>query len=91
MNKFKGITSEAGGVATDNYKGLALEPEVAFLQIAVMIDAALIFSVVDREELSDTSDYILFTAKKYAEAACEALSEEKNKELQTMFGGASHE
>ncbi|HCG2927101.1 TPA: hypothetical protein NJV01_004274 [Escherichia coli] len=51
------------------FKGLTLEPETAFHQIAVMIEAGLIISVTDIEEKSDLGDCIFYLAKQYAEAA----------------------
>lgn len=54
---------------TPSFKGLTLEPETAFRQIAAMIETGLIISVIDMEEKSDLGDCILFLAKQYAEAA----------------------
>lgn len=51
------------------FKGLTLEPETAFRQIAAMIETGLIISVIDMEEKSDLGDCILLLAKQYAEAA----------------------
>ncbi|EPL9735142.1 hypothetical protein L3182_002891 [Citrobacter freundii] len=51
------------------FKGLTLEPETAFHQIAVMIEAGLIISVTDGEYHSDLGDCIFILAKQYAEAA----------------------
>ncbi|EBS2695456.1 hypothetical protein ZQ65_13935 [Salmonella enterica subsp. enterica serovar Newport] len=51
------------------FKGLALEPEIAFRQIAALIEAGLIISVIDGEDKSDLSDCIFILAKLYAEAA----------------------
>ncbi|EHZ4477275.1 hypothetical protein K5X09_002617 [Salmonella enterica] len=51
------------------FKGLTLESETAFHQIAVMIEAGLIISVTDGEDHSDLGDCIFILAKQYAEAA----------------------
>ncbi|MGF2418319.1 hypothetical protein ACQUTE_17465 [Citrobacter freundii] len=51
------------------FKGLTLEPETAFRQIAAMIETGLIISVIDIEEKSDLGDCIFYLAKQYAEAA----------------------
>ncbi|MDM3296359.1 hypothetical protein [Citrobacter sp. Cc139] len=51
------------------FKGLTLEPETAFRQIAAMIETGLIISVIDIEEKSDLGDCIFCLAKQYAEAA----------------------
>lgn len=51
------------------FKGLALEPEIAFHQIAAMIETGLIISVIDMKVESDLSDCIFILAQKYAEAA----------------------
>ncbi|HIB1551516.1 TPA: hypothetical protein ACWV58_002737 [Salmonella enterica subsp. enterica serovar Muenchen] len=51
------------------FKGLTLEPETAFRQIAALIEAGLIISVTDGEDHSDLSDCIFILAKRYAEAA----------------------
>lgn len=51
------------------FKGLALEPEIAFRQIAALIEAGLIISVIDEEDKSDLGDCIFILAKRYAEAA----------------------
>lgn len=51
------------------FKGLTLEPETAFHQIAALIEAGLIISVTDGEDHSDLSDCIFILAKQYAEAA----------------------
>ncbi|EIP3426955.1 hypothetical protein LSE82_005893 [Salmonella enterica] len=51
------------------FKGLALEPEIAFRQIAALIEAGLIISVIDGEDKSDLGDCIFILAKRYAEAA----------------------
>lgn len=56
------------------FKGLSLEPEIAFYQIAALIEAGLIISVIDEEDKSDLSDCIFILAKRYAEAAHEAAS-----------------
>ncbi|EIJ1057268.1 hypothetical protein LH751_003864 [Salmonella enterica] len=46
------------------FKGLTLEPETAFRQIA-----ALIISVTDTNDKSDLSDCVFILARQYAEAA----------------------
>lgn len=51
------------------FKGLSLKPEIAFHQIAALIEAGLIISVIDEEDKSDLSDCIFILAKRYAEAA----------------------
>ncbi|HIB1529917.1 TPA: hypothetical protein ACWV6C_005578 [Salmonella enterica subsp. enterica serovar Muenchen] len=51
------------------FKGLTLEPEIAFRQIAALIEAGLIISVTDGEDHSDLSDCIFILAKRYAEAS----------------------
>lgn len=51
------------------FKGLSLEPEIAFHQIAALIEAGLIISVIDEEDKSDLSDCVFILAKRYAEAA----------------------
>lgn len=38
------------------FKGLSLEPEIAFRQIAAMIETGLIISVIDMKDHSDLSD-----------------------------------
>lgn len=53
----------------ETFKNLTLEPEIAFHQIAVMIESGLIFSAVDREDSSDMSDCIFHLAMQYAETA----------------------
>lgn len=64
----------------NTFKGLTLEPETAFRQIAAIIEAGMIISVVDSEESPDLSDCIFCIAKKYAEAAHQAQMEDrKNK------------
>lgn len=57
------------------FKGLTLEPETAFRQIAAMIETGLIISVIDIEEKSDLGDCIFYLAKQYAKAAQENESE----------------
>ncbi|MCB2245357.1 hypothetical protein KTQ81_00085 [Salmonella enterica subsp. diarizonae] len=62
------------------FKGLTLEPETAFRQIAAIIEAGLIISIIDSEESPDLSDCIFCVAKKYAEAAHQAeMENRKNK------------
>lgn len=51
------------------FKGLSLEPEIAFRQIAALIEAGLIISVIDGEDKSDLSDCVFILARQYAEAA----------------------
>ncbi|EMR8085673.1 hypothetical protein QBO93_001709 [Citrobacter freundii] len=51
------------------FKGLSLEPEIAFRQIAAMIETGLIISVIDIKDQSDLSDCIFHLARQYAEAA----------------------
>lgn len=45
------------------FKGLPLEPETAFRQIAAMIETGLIISVIDIEEKSDLGDCIFYLGK----------------------------
>ncbi|EBZ1027023.1 hypothetical protein D7O18_20525 [Salmonella enterica subsp. enterica serovar Muenchen] len=69
----------------NTFKSLALEPEIAFRQIAVMIETGLIISVIDSEESPDLSDGIFCIAKKYAEAAHQAQMEDrKNKNARSV-------
>lgn len=66
------------------FKGLTLEPETAFRQLAVIIEAGMIISVVDSEDSSDLSDCIFYIAKKYAEAAHQAeMENRKNKDARS--------
>ncbi|EAA5550912.1 XRE family transcriptional regulator [Salmonella enterica subsp. enterica] len=53
----------------EHFKGLSLEPEIAFHQIAAMIETGVIISAIDSIDDSDLSDNIFYLAKKYAEAA----------------------
>lgn len=53
----------------NDFKGLSLEPEIAFHQIATMIEAGAIISVIDLIDDSDLSDNIFYLTQKYAEAA----------------------
>lgn len=74
----------------NTFKGLTLEPETAFRQIAAIIEAGMIISVVDSEESPDLSDCIFCIAKKYAEAAHQAQMEDrKNKNARSE--DVSHE
>lgn len=74
----------------NTFKGLTLEPETAFRQIAVIIEAGMIISVIGDEESPDLSDGIFCIAKKYAEAAHKAQMENrKNKNTHSVE--ASHE
>ncbi|ECO0851690.1 hypothetical protein AA073_20500 [Salmonella enterica subsp. enterica serovar Newport] len=64
----------------NTFKGLTLEPEVAFRQIATIIEAGMIISVIGDEESPDLSDCMFCVAKKYAEAAHQAqMDNRKNK------------
>lgn len=56
------------------FKGLTLEPETAFRQIAALIEAGLIISVTDTNDKSDLSDCVFILAKHYAEAAHKSAS-----------------
>ncbi|EGI5342401.1 helix-turn-helix transcriptional regulator [Salmonella enterica subsp. enterica serovar Sandiego] len=62
---------ETTGVKTEltTFKGLTLEPETAFRQIAALIEAGLIISVTDTNDKSEISDCVFILAKRYAEAA----------------------
>lgn len=56
------------------FKGLTLEPETAFRQIAALIEAGLIeagliISVTNTNDKSDLSDCVFILARQYAEAA----------------------
>ncbi|ENU8217518.1 hypothetical protein ACE2LV_004974 [Salmonella enterica] len=51
------------------FKGLTLEPETAFRQIAALIEAGLIIQVADKNDNSDLSDCVFILARQYAEAA----------------------
>lgn len=62
------------------FKGLTLESETAFRQIAVMIESGLIFSAVDGEDSSDLSDCIFHLAMQYAEAAHDYARESRKNE-----------
>ncbi|HGG5994870.1 TPA: hypothetical protein ACJG4C_003900 [Salmonella enterica subsp. diarizonae serovar 61:r:z53] len=74
----------------NTFKGLTLEPETAFRQIAVIIEAGMIISVIDSEESPDLSDCIFCIAKKYAEAAHQAqMDNRKNKNARSVE--VSHE
>lgn len=68
-NRVNHKAAEPTKQAMKTFKGLTLEPETAFHQIAVMIEAGLIISVTDGEDHSDLGDCIFILAKKYAEAA----------------------
>ncbi|MDJ3787338.1 hypothetical protein LEI94_22775 [Salmonella enterica] len=69
----------------NTFKGLTLEPEAAFRQIAAIIEAGMIISVIDNEESPDLSDCIFCIAKKYAEAAHQAQMEDrKNKNAHSV-------
>lgn len=61
----------------ETFKGLSLQPADAFKNIASMIEAGMLISVVDSEESSDLSDCIFCIVKRYAEAAHEAVMETK--------------
>lgn len=58
-----------------SFKGLSLNPADAFRNIAVMIEAGLLLTIIDSEDHSDGGDYVLSIAKKYAEAAHDAALE----------------
>ncbi|ECM3181868.1 hypothetical protein QB94_16755 [Salmonella enterica subsp. enterica serovar Newport] len=74
----------------NTFKGLTLEPEIAFRQIAAIIEAGIIISIIDNEESPDLSDGIFCIAKKYAEAAHQAQMENrKNKNAHSVE--VSHE
>lgn len=62
---------ETPGVKTEltTFKGLTLEPETAFRQIAALIEAGLIIQVADKNDNSDLSDCVFILARQYAEAA----------------------
>ncbi|EBX7643589.1 XRE family transcriptional regulator [Salmonella enterica subsp. houtenae] len=62
---------ETPGVKTEltTFKGLILEPETAFRQIAALIEAGLIISVTNTNDKSDLSDCVFILARQYAEAA----------------------
>ncbi|EAM2623988.1 hypothetical protein PUY44_002485 [Salmonella enterica] len=51
------------------FKGLTLESETAFRQIAALIEAGLIISVTDTNDKSELSDCVFILARQYAEAA----------------------
>ncbi|EAV6548366.1 hypothetical protein ABG75_10730 [Salmonella enterica] len=51
------------------FKGLTLESETAFRQIAALIEAGLIISVTNTNDKSDLSDCVFILARQYAEAA----------------------
>lgn len=51
------------------FKGLTLESEAAFRQIAALIEAGLIISVTDTNDKSDLSDCVFILDRQYAEAA----------------------
>lgn len=59
------------------FKGLTLEPETAFRQIAALIEAGLIISVTDMKEESELSDCVFVLARQYAEAAHDYAMENK--------------
>lgn len=62
---------ETPGVKTEltTFKGLTLEPEAAFRQIAALIEAGLIISITNTNDKSDLSDCVFILARQYAEAA----------------------
>lgn len=62
---------ETPGVKTEltTFKGLTLESETAFRQIAALIEAGLIISVTNTNDKSDLSDCVFILARQYAEAA----------------------
>ncbi|MEH4988141.1 helix-turn-helix domain-containing protein [Enterobacter asburiae] len=64
------------------FKGLSLEPDSVFLNISTMIQAGIIFSVIDQADSTDGGDYILSIARSYAEAA-HAVFREENKQNTT--------
>lgn len=69
----------------NTFKGLTLEPETAFHQIAAIIEAGMIISVIGDEESPDLSDCMFCIAKKYAEAAHQAQMEDrKNKNAHSV-------
>lgn len=45
------------------FKGLTLEPETAFRQIAVLIKAGLIISVTNTNDKSDLSDCVFYSGQ----------------------------
>lgn len=51
------------------FKGLALDTDIAFYQIAVMIEAGLIAQSIDNKDGTDVSDILLYQAHLYAKAA----------------------
>lgn len=60
------------------FKGLTLKPDIAFNQIAALIEAGLIIQIADKNDNSDLSDCIFILAKQYAEAAHESAAETQN-------------
>lgn len=46
------------------FKGLTLEPETAFRQIAALIEAGLIISVTNTNDKSDLSDCVFILKKR---------------------------
>ncbi|EBR9315562.1 hypothetical protein D4F06_18810 [Salmonella enterica subsp. enterica serovar Muenchen] len=65
------------------FKGLTLEPETAFRQIAALIEAGLIISVTDINDKSDLSDCVFILARQYAEAAHDCAVENRKRKLQS--------
>ncbi|EOZ4488706.1 hypothetical protein ACQLT9_005642 [Salmonella enterica subsp. diarizonae] len=65
------------------FKGLTLEPETAFRQIAALIEAGLIISVTDMNDKSDLSDCVFILARQYAEAAHDYAVENRKRKLQS--------
>ncbi|WGE30496.1 hypothetical protein PHA77_07805 [Edwardsiella tarda] len=58
------------------FRGLSLNHNEAFLNIATLINAALLIDVTEQGDCSELSDCILIIARQYAEAAHEAVMEE---------------
>lgn len=56
----------------ETFKGLPLEPEGAYQNIATLINAALLIDVTEKDDGSELSDCVLIIARQYAEAAHEA-------------------
>lgn len=61
----------------NTFKGLSLQPADAFKNIATLIEAGMLVSVIDSEESADLGDCIFCITRRYAEAAHEAALEKR--------------
>lgn len=51
------------------FRGLSLEPETAFRQIALLLEAGVLIKETEKEDGSDIADCVFIIARQYAEAA----------------------